>query len=86
MYILIGLSDVPYSPESLNTALESLHGFYRTGPILNHCQHIDDYKNLVTIMTIDKQWPEVCVLYGHDLSLYIPFSTGALLEITAVVL
>ena len=48
-----------YGPESIKAALESLHGFYRTGIIVDHCVHLQDYQTIAVIMMTEKQWPEV---------------------------
>ena len=59
LYPPSGSNDISYCQESLRTAFESLHGFYRTGNITNHCLHLEDYQSLADIMTIEKHWPEV---------------------------
>lgn len=64
----IGSSTVSYGRDSLNTALESLHGFYRTGTILCYCTHLKDYKSMAVIMKTEKQWPQVLQWKLVDLS------------------
>ena len=49
----------PYGHKALNSALQHLHGFYRTSLVLWQCQDWQDWNGMTVIADIEGHWAEV---------------------------
>ena len=63
-----GSPHIPYGREALESALDNLHGFYRTSVLLWQCQDWKDWESVARIYDTENQWAQVC--FQH-LNIYI---------------
>lgn len=55
----LGPSQGIYGHDALTRALHVLHGYYRSGHVLEQCNQWEDWQSMIEIFTIEKQWSQV---------------------------
>jgi alpha-tubulin suppressor-like RCC1 family protein len=64
----VGPSSVPYNQEALVVAMTKLHGYYRSGPLLQCCYDCQDWEMLSKFYEMEKQWPQALEFGFRSLS------------------
>lgn len=62
-FVPAGSPHIPYGREALDSALDNLHGFYRTSVLLWQCQDWKDWETMARIHDTENQWAQVCFPY-----------------------
>lgn len=59
MNLDLGPSRSIYGHDALTRALHDLHGYYRSSHVLEQCNQWEDWRSMIEIFTVEKQWSQV---------------------------
>ena len=63
-----GSPHTPYGHQALDSALDHLYGFYRSGALLWKCRDWEDWGSMAKILDLERQWAEALKWTLKDLA------------------